>query len=131
MNPCKASRDMANTMEYTKKASSRYFTPRSMMSNHLGARGLRLNRENPVFHEHSETAATGQIHEQNERRNRSDTTSMVTKTTTAAGWMVLIPSPLSQAESPSRPEMGKNPSIPSGRETIGDTTPLRTAATNW
>src|SRR5512133_316528 len=130
MKSPRASGDIAIATVYTKKTISRYFNPRNVMSAQAGRRRFRLKRENPAFHEHSETVATGQIHEQNERRNRSDTTSTVTKITSAAGWMSLIPSPLNQAESPNRPEMGRKPSMPSGRGTNAVVPPLRKKATN-
>jgi len=39
--------------------------------------------------------------------------------------MLLMPLPLSQEAAPRRPEMGRKPSMPSGRGTKGEVPPLR------
>jgi hypothetical protein len=118
MNCISASQLIAIAIAYIKKPINIYFRLRSAISSFAGRRQLRRDTLYPAFHAHSESAATGHIQEQKERLSKRETTTTVRKTMTAAGCIALIPPPFTHEAAPNKPEIGRNPSIPSGRAVI-------------
>src|SRR5689334_12960853 len=108
---------IAQKMDQRKKARRRYLAPRRAISSQGGGRKFRLSRVKPHFQKSSERVPTGQTQEQNERLRRNDTTSTVRRITRAAGWTGLMVPLASHPLRLSRAEIGRNPSIPSGRGT--------------
>src|SRR6266704_6466984 len=117
--------DMTQRMEKRKKKSSRYLIPRSPTSSQRGGRTFRLKREKPHFQRSSETVPTGQIQEQKERLRRSDAAITARKITNPAGWTELMAPLKNHSLRLTSAEIGRNPSIPSGRETNGVVPPER------
>lgn len=103
--------------------------PRNAISTHTGKRTLLRNSRKPPFQANSEITATGHIQEQKERRSSSESRITVTKTITAAGCIEFISPPFTQYAVPNKPEMGRNPSIPSGRVGMDSVTPALTICT--
>src|SRR6266567_4624142 len=116
---------MAQRMDQRKKRSSRYLSPRSPISIRRGGRKFRLNREKPHFQRRSETVPTGQTQEQKERLRRSDAAITARKITSPAGWTGLMATLKNHSFRLTSAEIGRNPSIPSGRETYGVAPPER------
>ena len=68
-----------------KKASSRYFNPRSGMSSQRGAANVRPNSSRPPCHSHSEIVPTGHSQLQNALRKTQDMPTKATRRKSAAG----------------------------------------------
>ena len=68
-----------------KKASRRYFSPRSGMSSQRGAANVRPNSSRPPCHSHSEIVPTGQSQLQNAFRKIHDIATKATRRKSAAG----------------------------------------------
>src|ERR1039457_210245 len=121
--------DITTRIENRKKNRNRYLKPRNPTSSHLWGRTFLRNMLKPPFQRSSEIVPTGHIQEQKDLLRSNETAITVRKMTRPAGWIGLI-SPLnSHPLRLTSADIGRNPSIPSGRGRYGAAPPLRIAIT--